>query len=594
MFKFKFKFKFKALLALSCLNACLGTIYDSVQDLPGLKYDFIIVGGGTAGLVVANRLTEIPSFSVLVLEAGVSNEGVLESTVPFFVNDLLSFNIYDWNYTLTPQPGLNGRVLPYYRARLLGGCSAHNIMVYTRGSKDDYDRYAKLTGDKRWSWDGIFPYFLKNEKWVRPADHHDTAGQYNPLVHSTYGLNPVSLSGHPWPVGPRIIQATQELPHAYPFNLDMNSGKPLGVGWLQSTIGGGQRSTSATSYLAPQYAKRKNLHVLLHAQVTNLVNSSYSKGKLEFGGVQFLQPGSPPYTAKATKEIILSAGPVGTPQILMHSGIGNKTALSALGIQSLLDLPSVGQNISDHPAVGLSWTVNSTKTLESLAPNSTAFNEAFAQWNSTRTGPFVMGGLTNLGWLRLDPDSPIFEEFPDPSAGSLSPHIELLFSAGRSGATGHHMGISAAVVSPISRGSITLKSNNPLDPPLIDPGYLTSEFDLYVARVGLQRAQEFVTAPVWNDYVIAPTVNITNFTTDELNTFIRNNAAPIAHLVGSAGMSSSDASYGVVNPDLLVKGANGLRIIDASVLPIVPGAHTQAATYAIAERGSDLVKASWL
>ncbi|KAJ7834600.1 alcohol oxidase [Mycena leptocephala] len=570
---FKFKFKFEALLALSCLSACLGKIYDSVQDLPGLEYDFVIVGGGTAGLVVANRLTEIPSFSVLVLEAGVSNEGVLESTVPFFVNDLLSFNIYDWNYTLTPQPGLNGRVLPYYRARLLGGCSAHNIMVYTRGSKDDYDRYAKLTGDKRWSWDSIFPYFLKNEKWVRPADHHDTTGQYNPLVHSTYGLNPVSLSGYNWSVGPRIIQATRELPDAYPFNLDMNSGKPLGVGWLQSTIGGGQRSTSATSYLAPQYAEHKNLHVLLHAQVTNLVNSRYSKGKLVFGACSFC--------SQASKEIILSAGPVGTPQILMHSGIGNKTALSALGIQSLLDLPSVGQNISDHPAVGLSWTVNSTKTLESLAPNSTAFNEAFAQWNSTRTGPFVMGGLTNLGWLRLDPGSPIFKEFPDPSAGSLSPHIELLFSAGRSGATGHHMGISAAVVSPISRGSITLKSNNPLDPPLIDPGYLTSEFDLYVARVGLQRAQEFVTAPVWNDYVIAPTVNITNFTTDELNTFIRNNAAPIAHLVGSAGMSSPDASYGSLIQTCLSR-------------PIVPGAHTQAATYVIAERGSDLVKASWL
>ncbi|KAJ7468292.1 alcohol oxidase [Mycena galericulata] len=589
-------FKLKPLLALSCVTACLGNVYQSVHDLPGLEYDFVVVGGGTAGLVVANRLTENPNFSVLVLEAGVSNEGILDSAVPFFVSNLWSSNMYDWNYTTTPQPGFNGRVVPYYRARLLGGCSAHNLMVYTRGSMDDFNRYASLTGDEGWSWNSVFPYFLKNEKWTSPSDFHDTTGQYDPAVHSTYGMNPVSLSGFPWPLALRVIQATKELPQEYPFNLDMNSGKPLGIGWLQSTIGGGQRSSSATSYLAPQVADRGNLHVLLHAQVTKLVDPSYSSGKLAFGGVQFSQPGSSLFVANATKEIILSGGTVGTPHILMHSGVGNATALNALGIPPLLDLPSVGQNISDHPAVSLSWIVNSTQTPDSLTQNSTAFEEGFAQWNSTRTGPFVINGLsiTNLGWFRLNPDSPIFEEFPDPSAGPDSAHIELLFSAGQPSATqGHFMGIIAAVVSPISRGSITLNSSNPLDPPLINPGCLTSEFDLFAVRKGIERAQRFVTAPVWKDYINAPTVNITNFTTDEFDTFIRNNTVPFSHLVGSAGMSARDAPYGVVNPDLLVKGTSGLRIIDASVLPIVPSAHTQAATYVIAERGADLVKARW-
>ncbi|KAJ7323862.1 alcohol oxidase [Mycena albidolilacea] len=579
------------LFSLSFISICFGKIYENVAELAPLEYDFVIVGGGTAGLVVANRLTENAKFSVLVLEAGVNNQDVLDSTVPFLVNDLLVPNIYEWNYTTTPQSGLNGRALPYLRAHMLGGCSAHNLMFYTRGPKDDFDRYAKLTGDAGWSWNRIFPYFLKNEKWTPPTDLHDTTGQFDPSVHSTHGMNPVSLNGYAWPFGPRVIAATKELPDEFPFNLDMNSGKPLGVGWLQSTIGEGKRSSSASSYLVP-FVSRKNLHVLLHAQVTRLVNASHERGKLAFGGVEFLQ------SAKARKEIILSAGTIGTPHILMHSGVGDGRALHALGFHSLLDLPSVGQNISDHVSVGLSWSVNSTETLESITQNATNFNEAFAHWNKTHTGPFVDLGITHVGWLRLDPNSEALHQFPDPSAGRDTAHIELIFSAGfsrRSASTpqGHFMNIGTVMVTPLSRGSITLNSSNPLDPPLINPRYLTSDFDLFVLRDALKRAQRFVTAPVWKDYILAPTVNIGNFTTDELDQFIRNNAGTISHLVGSAAMSARGARYGVVDPDLIVKGATRLSVIDASVLPIVPSAHTQSTTYIIAERGADLVKARW-
>ncbi|KAF8218290.1 aryl-alcohol oxidase [Mycena galopus ATCC 62051] len=592
-----------AILAL--LPPSLATVYESATDLPGLQYDFVIVGGGTAGLVVANRLTENSAFNVLVLEAGVSNEGVLNSTIPFLVNNLLAPNIYDWNYTTTPQSGLNGRVIPYFRAHILGGCSAHNDMFYTRGSMDDFDRYAALTGDSGWSWDEIFPYFLKNEKWTQPADGHDTSGQFNPAVHSTHGLTEVSLPGFPWPVGPRVLQATQELPNEFPFNLDMNSGRPLGVGWLQSTIGHGVRSSAATAYLAPEFAARTNLHVLLHARVTRLAGGQLDEdGELVFDGVEFMrdgEPGSQTLVATASKEIILSAGTVGTPHILMHSGIGDEATLRALGIPVLLDLPSVGANISDHPAIGLSWSVNSTQTLESVTQNATAFNDAFAQWNKSHTGPFVDLGTSHIGWFRLESNASIFKEFADPSAGPEAAHIELVFSAGNAGIAGppdgtqalHTMAIGIAVVTPVSRGTITLNSSNPLDPPLINPGYMTSEFDLYAAREGLNRAQRFVTAPVWRDYILAPLVDLDAFTPEELDQFILNGTASTSHLVGSAGMSARGAGYGVVDPDLLVKGVKGLRIIDASVLPIVPSAHTQAATYVIAERGADLVKASW-
>ncbi|KAJ7248207.1 aryl-alcohol-oxidase from pleurotus Eryingii [Mycena haematopus] len=587
-----------ALVFAGFIAACWAKIFESVSELPGnLTYDFVVIGGGTAGNVVANRLTENPKFKVLVLEAGVSNVGVLDSEIPFFVGNLLGPTIYEWNYTTIPQSGLNGRVLPYPRAHMLGGCSSHNGMFYTRGTVDDFDRYASITGDVGWSWDRILPYFLQNEKWSPPADHHNTQGQFDPSVHSTNGITSVSLPGFEWPIFyDKVIQTTKELPETFPFNLDANSGKPLGLGWLQSTIGDGMRSSSATSYLAPEFIKRDNLHVLLHAQVSQLVDVSNVGGKVSFGGVRFLQ-GTSEFTAQASKEVILSAGAVGTPSILMHSGIGDKNILNPLGIASVLDLPSVGQGVQDQAFFPAVWAVNFTQTFDSVTDNATRFDEALAEWNKSHTGPFVMFTASHVAWLRLDPDSSIFDNFADPSAGPETPHIELALGPSDglgTSTTGNFVSAGLAVVTPISRGTITINSNNPLDPPVIDLGMLQSDFDIFALREALKNAQQFFKAPVWQDVIIGPTQDLENITVEALDTFIRNTATPSLHLVGSAAMSARDAKHGVVNPDLLVKGVNGLRIIDASVFPVIPSAHTSAATYAVAERGADLIKQMWL
>ncbi|KAK0222762.1 aryl-alcohol oxidase precursor [Armillaria nabsnona] len=578
-------------LLLLFLPLCSAAIYERVADLPAQDFDYIIVGGGTAGNVLANRLTEQPDISILVLEAGRSTVDVLTSRVPFFCTSLIQTTSLDWNFTTTPQSGLNGRAFTYQRGFGLGGCSATNVMTYTRGSSQDYDRYARLSGDDGWGWDKMQPYFQRNERFVASADHHNTTGQYDPAVHGFEGITSVSLAEYPSVLDGRIIQATKELSDEFPFNMDYNSGYHLGIGWHQKTVGNGTRSSSETSYLGPEYIDRVNLYVLVDSHVTRILveNDSTVDQDSEpyFDSVEFTQDaGKTMHTVSARKEIILSAGVIGTPHILLNSGVGHGNELSVLGITPTVHLPDVGKNLRDQVSMMVTWTVNDTQMVENeYWRNETLQEDALAEWQSNRTGFLANPPSNHLGFFRLG-DELVDEE---PCAGNLTGHYELIFGGGMDvlpvPETGNYFTALVNILCPLSRGNITINSTNPLSPPVINPNTLSNEQDVVLLKHAIGGAQRFVAAPVWADYILELYTDL-----GDLEGSIRAQARPAGHSVGTASMSPRNAHWGVVDPDLRLKQARGIRVVDASVLPYVPAAHTQVLVYVTAERAADLIK----
>ncbi|KDR68216.1 hypothetical protein GALMADRAFT_146462 [Galerina marginata CBS 339.88] len=582
---------------------CTARILPAPAEAENSDYDFIVIGGGTAGSVIATRLTENPAVRVLVIEAGLSNTGGGSDTpiiqVPFLVSETLN-SIFDWNYTTTPQAELNNRSLTYPRGFVLGGSSSINFMAYTRGSSDEYDRLARVSGDPGWGWSHIFKYALKSERHVASADGHNTTGQFDPSLHGTSGPLLTSLPGFPAGTDQFVLNATSQLSE-FPFKLDANGGNPIGISWLHSTIGSSARSSGATAYLMPNM-ERDNLDILVNTYATRLLPTGHSSaGKPTFRTVEFAQgPGEATKKITARKEVILSAGSIGTPQLLLLSGIGEKASVEKLGIKSAVNLPDVGRNLQDHPFLTIPFAVNSTQTFDTVVFNQKLFNEDLQLYNQNKTGIFANNAIANqIGFFRLPKTSSILGTHKDPSAGPNSPHYEFAFSNGfvattqNSPTTGNFFSLTIILLTPTSRGSLTIQSSSVFDHPSINPNYLFSKPDMDIFVEAIKAGKRFLTAPAWKGYLGTPFQDAANLTSEsDIQNYIRSKAISLRHPVSTAAMSKYSDKGGVVGPDLLVKGVDGLRVVDASVLPFALASHPQAAIYIIAERAADIIKST--
>ncbi|KAK0441966.1 aryl-alcohol oxidase-like protein [Armillaria borealis] len=589
---------------LASLKSGLAAIYDDPSQLPvDKRYDFVIVGAGTAGNVIAARLAENANTSVLVLEAGRNNVGFDSDliTIPFLGPQASPHTSFDWNYTTVPQEALNNQLIAYPRGYVLGGSSSTNYMVYTRGSSDDYDRFAELAGDDGWNWDNLFPYAIKNEKHVPPNDGHDETGQYIPSIHGTDGPLSTSIYGYAADIDDRVIATTSELSEEFPWNPDYNSGNMLGVSWMHSTISGPLRSSSATAYLEPALNNYSNLDLVYNSQVTRLIQNGEIDDLPVFTTVEFAKnPTAPRYNVSATREVILSAGAIGTPQILMLSGIGRSLDLAAVGIQPIVDLPEVGQNLVDHPLLPIQWNANSSETLDPIFRGGEALDAALEQYHANGTGRLAANGVSNhMAFYRLPENSSVLAEFEDPTSGPGSPHYEHAYANGFfttsqiQPTSGSYFSIISVVVTPTSRGAITLASNDPFQHPTIDPKMLTTDYDVSVMIECVKAAQRFAAAQAWDGYITGPYIDSVNATTDAgIKEYMSQWATTIKHPFCTARLSKEDGE-GVADGQLLLKKAKGVRIVDASVFPIIPAGHPQAMIYIVAERAADVIKATW-
>ena len=526
------------------------------------QFDYVVIGGGSAGCVLAGRLSEDPDVRVALLEAGPPDRSVLIHC-PAGLALMAKSRQANWAFGTVPQPGLNGRRGYEPCGKVLGGSSSINAMIYIRGQHEDYDGWA-AQGNPGWGWNDVLPYFRRAEHNERGADpFHGAAGP----------LNVMDLRS-PNRFGPAFVQAAVQA--GYRHNPDFNGAQQEGFGMYQVTHRNGERFSAAKAYVTPNLG-RPNLQVITEAHTTRILMEGRRAVGVEFrrgGQLQRLEAG---------REVLLSAGALHSPQILMLSGIGPGAQLQAHGIAVAHDLPGVGRNLHDHPDVIQVVAAPHLTDLFGLSHrNIGALIKSIFEWRSSRTGRLTTNFAEAGGFVRSSPDVPV----PD-----LQLHFVIgkLVDHGRKTTFGLGYSCHVCLLHPDSRGSVRLASSDPAAAPLIDPNFLGERSDLERLVRGFKVTRDILgqsALAVWGGRELTSSASAR--TDEEIEQFIRNRADTIYHPVGSCRMGTG--ADDVVDSQLRVHGIERLRVVDGSIMPSIVAGNTNAPIIMIAEKAVDMIR----
>lgn len=526
------------------------------------EFDYIVVGAGSAGCVLAARLSERPDISVLLVEAGGKDDGFWLK-IPVGYGKTISDEKVNWKYETEPNPALDGRRIYWPRGKVLGGSGSINGLIYIRGQAEDFDHWRQL-GNEGWSYDDVLPYFRKAEDQERGEDeYHDTGGPLS--VTDIKERNPLCDA---------LIESCEKI--GIPRNDDFNGASQEGAGYFQATIRKGARCSAAVGYLRPAL-KRPNLTVITETQAKRLLFE-----ETRTTGLEVIRDGQS-FSVKCRNEVLLAGGTVNSPQLLMLSGVGRGEDIAEHGIAVVHDLPGVGQNLHDHYGGQITWRCTQPITMNDIMLSKRKQLAAGLRWLLFRDGPLAVPAGQACVFTRVMPNS-------------QTPDVQFLFQTFSGGYYEDGLfkfsGFANFIcpVRPESRGSIDLRSADPLEPPLMKPNYFSSERDRKTAVEGLKLARRIASVSPLSDFVSAehlPGADVTS--DDEIEAYFREQGGCVSHQVGTCKMGNDDMA--VVDARLRVHGLSGLRVIDASVMPKLVSGNTNAATIMIAEKGADMVLA---